>query len=85
MRSQPRGIEGVGRDAAVDSQALDRRETPDISERLQYLGCRVALSGGAGGPNLSVELLVNMDPSHSRPEGVRGGALTASATGHPLH
>lgn len=44
-----------------------------------------ALSGGAGGPNLSVELLVNMHPSHSRPEGVRGGALTVSATGCPLH
>ncbi len=45
----------------------------------------MALSEGAGGPNLSVELLVNMDPSHSRPEGARGGALTASATGCQLH
>ena len=43
------------------------------------------LSGGARGPNLSVKLLVYIESSHSRPEGVRGGALTASATGCPLH
>jgi hypothetical protein len=39
---------------------MDRRETHDISERLQYFGCCVALSGGTGGPNLSLELLVSI-------------------------
>ena len=33
----------------ASSPGIDRREPPEISERLQYLGWRVVGSGGSGG------------------------------------
>jgi len=46
----------IGRDAVANSPRMDRREPPEISERLQFLGWRVVRSGDSGGPSRSVKL-----------------------------
>ena len=61
---------GVGGDAGVDSPALDRRETPEISEGLRPVG-----GGGCSAGALEPELL---------DAGLEGGGLEAEQRGGAL-